>query len=306
MKSILIIGNNGQVSQYLQTALSTEYDVYATSRADLDLLNTQKIKASLNELFDKYSPSIIINPAAYTAVDLAEQEPDLACKINTLAITQLGQFCAQQNVPLIHFSTDYVFDGEADAAYLETDIPAPTGVYGQTKLDGEQALIDSKASAIILRTAWVYSNKGKNFYNTMLNLAKSRDELSVVNDQVGAPTYAGSIANGVKQIVDVIVEQGFIAQTQQGIYHFTCQGQTTWCDFAKGIFENSSLAVNVNGIPSSEYPTPAKRPSYSVLNGEKLATVFGIQLPEWRDALNDCVFETQQLASSAMQNETKV
>ena len=299
MKSILIIGNNGQVSQYLQKALKENYRIHATSREELDLLNTDQIQTSLEALFKDYSPSVIINPAAYTAVDLAEKETGLATKINVQAVAELGEFCAKNKLPLIHFSTDYVFDGDAQTPYLETDHPSPSGVYGQTKLDGECALINSKAPAIILRTAWVYSNQGKNFYNTMLNLAQTRSGLSVVNDQHGAPTYAGSIADGVTQLVDIIVQQDEIADEQQGVYHFTCQGQTTWCDFAQQIFERNALNVKLTGIPSSEYPTPAKRPNFSVLNGDKLASVFGVQLPDWRDALNDCVLETKQLAADA-------
>jgi len=284
VKSILIIGNNGQVSQYLQKELEEDYRIHATSRQELDLLNTEQIQTSLESLIKDYSPSVIINPAAYTAVDLAEKEIELATKINVQAVAELGAFCAKKKLPLIHFSTDYVFNGDAQTPYLETDQPSPSGVYGQTKLDGERALISSKAPAIILRTAWVYSNQGKNFYNTMLNLAQTRSELSVVNDQYGAPTYAGSIAGGVKQLVDIIVQQGVIADGQQGVYHFTCQGQTTWCDFAQQIFQRNALNVEVTGIPSSEYPT---------------ASVFAIQLPDWRDALSDCVLETKRLAADA-------
>jgi len=178
MKSILIIGNNGQVSQYLQATLSTDYHVYATSRDDLDLANTEMIQMSLKALLKAYSPAVIINPAAYTAVDLAEQEQELAEAINANAVAEIASFCAEFDIPIIHFSTDYVFDGNGSRPYKENDLTEPTGIYGQTKLAGEHALIESKAPSVILRTAWVYSNKGKNFYNTMLNLAKTRDTLS--------------------------------------------------------------------------------------------------------------------------------
>ena len=297
VKSILIIGNSGQVSQYLQTVLSTDYLVFATSRDDLDLANTETIQTSLKALCDKHAPSIIINPAAYTAVDLAEQEQQLAHDVNARAVAEIGLFCAQFDIPIIHFSTDYVFDGNASTAYKEHDKTMPNGVYGKTKLDGEKALIESKASMVILRTAWVYSNLGKNFYNTMLNLSRTRDELSVVYDQVGSPTYAGSIANATKALVDVFIQQGSILSKQQGIYNFTCQGQTSWCDFAKRIFESHDRQILVHAIPSSEYPTPAKRPAFSVLDGTKLKEVFEIALPCWQVALDDCVAETQSLYS---------
>jgi len=167
-------------------------------------------------------------------------------------------------------------------------------MYGQSKLEGEQAILNSEAPALILRTSWVYSNHGKNFYKTMLNLASTRDELSVVGDQIGAPTYAGSIADGVKRLVDIILEQGGIKQEQQGVYHFTCQGQTSWADFAKAIFvENEINKIVVNSITTEEYPTPAKRPAYSVLSGAKLNDVFGVSLPHWGTALAYCAAETK-------------
>lgn len=297
VKTILIIGNNGQVSQYLQKVLKDNYNVFATSRSELDLAKTETIQLSLKALSEKHLPSIVINPAAYTAVDLAEEEQELAHKINVKAVAEIGSFCAGFDIPIIHFSTDYVFSGNALNAYKENDTPAPNGVYGQTKLDGEQALIASKAPAVILRTAWVYSNQGKNFYNTMLNLAKTRSELSVVCDQIGAPTYAGSIASGVKALVDIIIKQGNISHEQQGVYHFTCQGQTSWCDFTKRIFATHGYKIIVNGIPSSQYPTPAKRPAFSVLDGAKLNAVFDITLPSWETALGDCVTETQSLST---------
>lgn len=295
VKSILIIGNKGQVSQYLQAALKADYRVYATSRDDVDLVNTDAIQMSLKALLKQYSPAVIINPAAYTAVDLAEQEQELTNIINAKAVAEIGQFCADVDIPVIHFSTDYVFDGNASIAYEEGDETIPNSVYGKTKLAGEQALIKSQAPAVILRTAWVYSNQGKNFYNTMLNLAETRDTLSVVHDQVGAPTYAGSIASGVKELVDVFIRQGNIHLEQQGVYNFTCQGQTSWSGFAKRIFESHNLKITVSDIPSSEYPTPAKRPAFSVLDGSKLKSVFGITLPSWEVALNDCVAETRSI-----------
>ncbi len=291
MKKILLIGQNGQVSTYLQRVLPSE-SLLVANRELLDLSKVNQIQAVLAEL----KPDLIINPAAYTAVDLAESETELAYAINRDAVAQIAQYAASHQVPLIHFSTDYVFPGDADKPYKETDVPGPTGVYGASKLAGEKAVLDSGAPAVVLRTAWVYSNHGKNFYKTMLNLAESRDELSVVADQIGAPTYAGSIAEATKRLVDIILEQGGLQDEQSGIYHFTCAGQTSWCEFARAIFvENEVTNITVNPIATADYPTPAKRPAYSVLEGSKLKSVFGIALPHWGTALAQCAVETKSL-----------
>ena len=289
MKKILLIGRNGQVTTYLQRVLSGDFTLELAGRESLDLSDIESIEPVLSA----YAPDIIINPAAFTAVDLAETEQEAAFKINSHAPAAIAQYCKQHNTPLIHFSTDYVFSGEAEQPYLETDETAPTGVYGQSKLEGEQAILNSGAPVIILRTAWVYSNHGKNFYKTMLNLASSRNELSVVADQVGAPTYAGSIADTTRMLVERVLEQGGIKPEQVGVYHFTCQGQTSWCEFAKAIFvENGVNDITVNGISTQEYPTPAKRPAYSVLNLDKLKNTFGLSLPHWGTALAQCAVET--------------
>ena len=290
MKKILLIGQNGQVTTYLQRVLSGDYIVEVAPRSSLDLTKLDAIASVLKS----YSPDLIINPAAYTAVDLAEQEHEAAFQINRDAPAEIAKYCGANNTPLIHFSTDYVFSGDAKAPYSELDETAPTGVYGQSKLEGEQAILNSGAPAIILRTAWVYSNHGKNFYRTMLNLAKNRDELSVVADQVGAPTYAGSIAHATKELAELILNQGEIKPEQVGVYHFTCQGQTSWCEFAKAIFiENDVNGMMVHGISTKEYPTPAKRPAYSVLNLDKLKQTFDIALPHWGTALAHCTAETK-------------
>ena len=291
MKRILIVGNQGQVSQYLQAALAGSYELIVTSREQLDLTNTSSINAFLTDV----SPDIIINPAAYTAVDNAEKESELAHIINRDAVAEMAAYSANTNTPLIHFSTDYVFAGDSSHGYIETDETAPVSVYGKSKLAGEQAIINSGAPALVLRTAWVYSNKGGNFYKTMLSLAQNRNELSIVNDQFGAPTFAGSIADGVKQLLEKIVAQDGLLDGQKGVYHFTCQGQTNWCEFAQSLFTlNNVTAMSVTGIPSSEYPTPAKRPAYSVLNGNKLQDAFSVSLPTWQDALKDCAIETNR------------
>lgn len=290
MKKILIIGQNGQVSSYLQQQLQGDYELLVASRAQLDLLKVEQIKDALVAL----QPTVIINPAAYTAVDLAEQEEAQADAINHLAVAQIAEYCAQTQTPLIHFSTDYVFDGTAQKAYVETDKPNPTGVYGATKYAGEQAILNCNAPAVILRTSWVYSNHGKNFYKTMLALAESRNELSVVADQVGSPTYAQSIAIATAELLDIILAQGEIRPEQMGLYHFTCGGETSWCDFAKAIFEKNQITnMQVNPILTEQYPTPAKRPAFSVLDNSKLQSTFGVSLPDWQTALDACVAEAE-------------
>ena len=292
MRKVLVLGQNGQVSHYLQNALSVDYDLHVSSRDELDLSNTARIAGYLKQI----SADVIINPAAYTAVDKAEEESELAFKINRDAVKEIASYCASTNTPLIHFSTDYVFSGNADKAYLESDKTEPKSVYGQSKLEGEQMIIQSGAPALILRTAWVYSNQGTNFYKTMLRLAQERTELSIVNDQFGSPTYAGSIAKITKTVLDQVIKQGGIGDLQKGIYNLTCQGKTSWYEFAKRIFQlHGHHQLEVKGIPSNEYPTPAQRPAFSVLNGDKLQSVFGVRLPSWDDALQECVMQTKQV-----------
>lgn len=294
MKSVLIIGQTGQVSTYLQKELTGEYEVIVAGRDQLDLLRPDIVQSALK----KIAPTVIINPAAYTAVDLAEEEVQQADGINHLAVVEIAEYCANTQTPLIQFSTDYVFDGSAEKAYIETDVANPNGVYGQTKFNGEQAVLNSNAPAIILRTSWVYSNQGKNFYKTMLALSESRDELSVVADQIGSPTSAHSIAVATRQLLEIILQQGGITPDQIGTYHFSCGGETSWCEFAKAIFDKHQIeSMKVFAITTDQYPTPAKRPAYSVLNNAKLKSVFGVSLPSWESALDVCVAETLQINS---------
>jgi len=295
MKTILVIGRNGQVSTYIQKVFAdnaiTDYALVAAGREEIDLSLIDRIRPALERL----KPTIIINPAAFTAVDLAEEQVDSAFQLNRDAVQEIAQYCADTQTPLIHFSTDYVFNGESDTAYSEIDKPSPNGVYGESKLAGEQCVIASGAPAMILRTSWVYSNHGKNFYKTMLTLAETRDELSVVADQVGAPTYAGSIANATLALLKIVTEQGGITKKQSGIYHFSCEGQTSWAQFAEEIFSSHDKDVTVHAISTAEYPTPATRPAFSVLSGLKLKEFFDLELPDWRAALADCVAENDQL-----------
>jgi dTDP-4-dehydrorhamnose reductase len=289
MKSVLLIGQNGQVTTYLQRILGDDFRLIVAGRDQLDLSKLDSIRSILESI----KPDMIVNPAAYTAVDMAEQESELAYCINRDAVAEIAAYSAATNTPLIHFSTDYVFAGDANAPYIESDDPAPTGVYGASKLAGERAITRSGAPAIVLRTSWVYSNHGKNFYQTMLNLAQNRSELSVVADQFGAPTYAGSIADATRLLLLAIDRQGDLKPSQKGVFHFSCGGQTTWCDFAKSLFVVNGLDhMVVNKIATSEYPTPAKRPAFSVLDCSKLKSEFGVELPQWQDALEHCAAET--------------
>ena len=284
-KKIVLIGVNGQVGQYLQSSLSAiGLDVVGLSRQELDLTMTDEIE----EILDQIQPDMIINASAYTAVDKAESEPRLAHVVNAIAPQAMAEYAKKANIAIIHFSTDYVFAGDAVRPYLETDETNPQGVYGASKLAGEQAILATGAKAFIFRTAWVYSQKGHNFFKTMLKLAESRTELNVVNDQVGSPTSAAAIAEATMKIVQKIMTG---RDFPLGVYHMTCQDQTHWAEFAQVIFALHDRQVTVNGIPSTEYPTPAQRPSFSVLDNQKLVDVFAVRLPHWREALRACVKE---------------
>ena len=288
MKRIVLCGANGQVGQYLQKALGNKYEVLPVTRSQLDLTNIHAIQSSLLD----EQPDLIINAAAYTAVDMAETDEQNAYLINRDAVAEMAKFSQQNNVPLIHYSTDYVFAGNTSQAYKESDTPDPDSIYGSSKLAGEYAIIQIGAPALILRTSWVYSNVGKNFYLTMKRLAAERDELGVVADQIGSPTYAGSIAQVTAKLVDKIFAQSGLNEEQKGVYHFTCSGQTSWHGFATELLRlNGFEKTKVNPIETSDFPTPAKRPAYSVLDNSKLESVFSIQLPDWQQALRDCVAE---------------
>lgn len=286
MPKILLIGSNGQLGQYLRDVFSnSDYELECLTRAELDLSKVETIDSSIRSA----NPSLVINATAYTAVDKAEEDQKLAFLINASAPEVMAKTCADLSIPLVHFSTDYVFAGDATVPYQETDEPDPQGVYGQSKLQGEAAILASGCDAYIFRTAWVYSQRGNNFYKSMLRLASDRPELGIVSDQFGSPTYASSIANGTVDVVEKILDKGFDAQT--GLYHMTCSGVTSWSGFAKAIFDSENVSVKVKEITTNDYPTPAKRPAYSVLDNAKLMRNFGVQLPSWQAALATCVAE---------------
>lgn len=286
---VLLFGANGQLGTRLKTLLAARSPVRAVGHADLDLRDLKGLGALIRET----RPALIVNAAAYTAVDAAETDAESARLVNAEAPRVMGEAAAGLGALLVHYSTDYVFDGAAGTPYTEESPTRPLGVYGATKLAGEQAVAASGADALMLRTAWLYSNRGKNFLNTMLRLAGEREELRVVDDQLGCPTYSDLVAEATISMLDGLYANGAVRKERCGLYHVTCGGETSWWGFAQRIIELAGFAarVTVKPIPTSEYPTPARRPAYSVLANDKLARVFGIRLPDWQEGLERCLRE---------------
>lgn len=268
---ILVFGKSGQVA----TELAHFADVTCLGRDDCDLEIPEKCCAAILRL----EPSAVINAAAYTAVDLAETEVEKATRLNTDAPSEMAKCCAALDIPFIHISTDYVFDGSGDRPWRETDATAPLGVYGRTKRNGEIAVMAANPAAVILRTSWVFSQHGANFVKTMLRLGTTRDTLSIVADQVGGPTPARAIAQACHHIAT------HFDADKTGIYHFAGQPYTTWADFARTIFQGTHLVVDVHDITTADYPTAAQRPLNSRLDCSRILTDFGIDCPDWRAAL---------------------
>ena len=290
MQKILLTGVNGQVGHALKTKL-TEYEVIALSREQLNLTKIHDIRRVVREI----KPNVIINPAAYTEVDKAESEPELAFAINVTAAQILAEEAARLGAALIHFSTDYVYDGTKKIPYVENDELNPVSIYGKSKLAGEAAISAVGLPHLILRTSWVYGAYGKNFLKTILRLAAERDALRIVGDQVGAPTSSESIANAVVQLVDVWKPT---QENQTGIYHLTNKGETSWYGFSCEIVNQYNVLMsgkdwpalkvnvkNIAAITTADYPTPAARPANSRLNNAKLKQVFDVELPAWPHAL---------------------
>lgn len=280
--SILITGANGQLGQEFN-ALSSKFPQYNflfASREALSLDNDQ----SIINYFSNHTIDYCINCAAHTAVDKAETEYEKAYQVNATGVKLLAVQCERFGAKLVHLSTDYVFNGQSPNPYKETDQTDPVNKYGKSKLEGELFCRQENPSSIIIRTAWVYSEFGNNFVKTMLRLMKDRDSINVVNDQVGAPTYAADLAGCIMEII----ENG---KWQAGIYHYSNLGKISWYDFAVAIQELSGLTCKVNPIPSSSYPTPAKRPSFSLLDTTKIRTSFGISIPNWKDSLIKCLHQ---------------
>jgi dTDP-4-dehydrorhamnose reductase len=286
---VLVTGANGQLGQAIQF-ISEKYfevDFVFCSSSDLDITNKKNCQA----VFSKNKPDFCINAAAYTAVDKAESEPEKAHLINVVGAKNLAEVCKETKAVLLHVSTDFVFDGLKTTPYLEKDTPNPTGVYGQTKLDGEKAIQQIFENYFIIRTSWVYSQFGSNFMKTMLRLAADRDSLSVVNDQIGTPTNAVDLAEVLVKIIchterSRSASPNFQLPTSNfGIYNFSNEGQCSWFDFAKEIFEINNITINLQPIPTSSYPTPAKRPAYSVLDKSKIKKVFGVEIKNWEEQI---------------------
>jgi len=291
---ILITGKNGQLGRSIQKTVNTGTKIdnnqspneyIFVGREDLDLSSESSISHYFgnNEKFD-----LIINCAAYTQVDKAEQDAELANQINHLAVKQLASIASNQQSRLIHISTDYVFDGESNKSYLETDTPNPINAYSRTKLAGEKALQTlMPMNALVIRASWLYSEYGNNFVSTMLKLGKERDEISVVNDQMGSPTYATDLANA---ILEIIKNKKFrdVAQTTQ-IYNYSNEGEISWHEFAKEIFKLAEIDCKVSPIKAQRYPTPAKRPRNTLMKKDKIVKVFNIKISNWKSSLNTCM-----------------
>lgn len=283
---LLLFGKHGQVGSQLVKQLSSRdaYSLIATDIEDVDLTDD----LATRNLVLEHQPDWVINTSAHTAVDRAESEQELSYQLNAQAPGVIANACVEVGAGMIHYSTDYVFDGSAQSPYTESDPPNPKSVYGVTKLEGERAVMSALNRALIFRTAWVYSKGGKNFVNTMLRLAGERQELSVVCDQYGSPTLADDLAAMTIKVLDRVVSDGNFSDF--GVYHATGQGIVNWAEFSQEIMRLSgNTHVQVNPIPSSEYPTPAPRPAYSVLSNEKLKRHFGLELPHWQDALRRCL-----------------
>ena len=288
MKRVLVTGASGQVGAAVATLLreSGSWDVVAHDRAGLDLADPARIAAAIAEA----RPEVIVNAGAYTAVDRAETETQAALAANSVAPGAIGFAAKHVGAVVIHFSTDYVFDGTKATPYVEGDPPKPVSVYGASKLTGERALAASGAAHVILRTSWVYAPRGKNFLLTMLNAAKTREEVRVVDDQRGAPTSALQLARATQALLARSREE---LQAASGVYHCTAAGEVTWCGFTRAIYERwgeltpGFRAPRVIAIPSSEYPTPVKRPANSRLSNARLRETFGIALEPWEAALDE-------------------
>ena len=281
---IAVTGANGQLGQELKQ-LTTKYpdcELVFLSRDDLPVDDEQRVK----QYISASRPDFLINCAAYTAVDKAETDREQAWRVNAEAAGILAAACKEYHTKFVHISTDYVFDGTASVPYKPDSLTNPQGYYGVTKLEGERLAAKLNPGSIIIRTSWVYSEFGKNFVKTMIRLMSEKEEINVVSDQVGSPTYAADLATAILQIVTS-------GKWKPGLYHFSNEGVISWYDFALAIKELTSSNCKVNPIPTSQYPTPAKRPSYSVLDNSQINSAFGIELKKWRDSLKNCLLRLQ-------------
>jgi len=289
---ILVTGKNGQLGRSINKIINTDYKILKNKnlnkfifvgRYELDL----SIESSITNYFNNNKFDVIINCAAYTAVDKAEQEVDLANQINHLAIRQLAKIAKNQQARLIYISTDYVFDGESDKPYKESSTPNPINIYAKTKLAGEQALLELMLTdAIIIRTSWLYSEYGNNFISSMLKLGHERREFNIVNDQIGSPTYATDLAIAIIEIID---HKKFQSEDRVSeIYHYSNNGEVSWYEFAKEIFKLAGIDCKLNPITSNQYPQPAQRPKNTFMNKDKIVKIFGVTVSDWKKSLKQC------------------
>jgi len=291
IKKILVTGSTGQLGQSLKSLRKNFHD-YKFVWANSQKLNFEDKKA-IENFFEHETFDIIINCAAYTAVDKAESEPKLANQVNHLAVKQLAEIAKLQNAKLIHISTDYVFNGKQNRPYQETDEVGPVSVYGKTKLKGDQSIKKIlKTNAIIIRTSWVYSEFGNNFVKTMLKLSKEHSSLNIISDQVGTPTYAKDLAETIMCIIqsNIFTRNNF----KTSIFHFSNEGVCSWYDFAKTIFEITNTKCKVSPIRTLDYPTPATRPYYSVLNKSKIKETFNLNIPYWKESTKHCLIALKE------------
>jgi len=282
---ILVTGAYGQLGNEIKELIN-QYPEWIFLFTDVDTLDISG-ENEVKNYFDRNKPDFVINCAAYTAVDKAEEDVETAEKVNSLAPGILARFSKQTGARLIHISTDYVFDGEANQPYAENAKVNPQGIYGKTKLAGEMNCLKENPDSVIIRTSWLYSSFGNNFVKTMLRLGNERDKLIVVYDQVGTPTYAPDLAAAILKIIEVSEKES--DKFVPGIYHFSNEGVASWYDFAKEIFKISGMECKVNPVLSEQFPTSAKRPKYSVLNKAKIKNTFGLEIPYWKDSLNVCL-----------------
>ncbi len=285
-KQVLITGSDGQLGSSLLKLKSdfSQLDIIPTDLKDLDISKEQDIIKYLSSKSIDY----VINAAAYTAVDRAEEEELQAFKVNHSGPKNLANVCGQLKIPLIHISTDYVFSGKAHLPYKEEDPTSPIGVYGRSKLAGESSVLDSGVYGLVIRTSWLYSEYGNNFVKSMVRLGQSRSDLRVVFDQIGSPTYAENLAHSILKIISGFVEGSFVVEPVE-IYHYCNQGICSWYDFAQSIMEIGEINCKVHPITSEEFPLPAKRPHYSVLNTRKIRDKFALEVPHWRESLSKCI-----------------
>ena len=284
-KRILIVGGNGQLGNCIRKIAADFENRYEFNFTDSTTLNVND-RESISDVFYDFKPHFCINASAYTAVDLAEKEPEKAFAVNAEGVANLAEACEEYNCVLIHISTDYVFDGETNISYSEDSFTNPQGVYGASKLKGEELATDINPKTIVIRTSWLYSEFNKNFVKTMLNLFSQKDELGIVADQFGQPTNANDLAEAIMKIIET-------EPKTYGIFHFSNYPETTWFEFAQKIAEFSGSNIKLNAITTEDFPTPAKRPKRSTMSLDKIESIYNIQLKHWENSLQDCI-ETLQ------------